>query len=179
MNGVVLNTQMKPFDNVELRRAFAAAIDWREVTSVRPELTVATQMVPTAVPTHDPSFTGQKFDQNLALTHMKNAGYPYDPVTKKGGYPEPVRFVGPADSSITDLVAPMVEQAVARVGIRMELVQVSYPAYLAEVSRDFAESLAEDPTTADLRVYVHDHGTGPFAAATGKIKNVYLARSAA
>ncbi|MGI5238491.1 phenylacetate--CoA ligase family protein [Dactylosporangium sp. CA-139066] len=50
--------------------------------------------------------------------------------------------------------------------------------YLAEVSRDFAESLAEDPTSADLRVYVHDHGTGPFAA-TGKIKNVYLARSAA
>jgi phenylacetate-CoA ligase len=51
--------------------------------------------------------------------------------------------------------------------------------YLAEVSRDFAESLAEDPTAADLRVHVHDHGTGPFAAATGKIKNVYLARSAA
>jgi phenylacetate-CoA ligase len=51
--------------------------------------------------------------------------------------------------------------------------------YLAQVSRDFAESLAEDPTAADLRVYVHDHGTGPFAAATGKIKNVYLARSAA
>jgi phenylacetate-CoA ligase len=51
--------------------------------------------------------------------------------------------------------------------------------YLAEVSRDFAESLAEDPTAADLRVRVHEHGAGPFAATAGKIKNVYLARSAA
>lgn len=51
--------------------------------------------------------------------------------------------------------------------------------YLAEVSRDFAESLAEDPTAADLRVRVHAHGDGPFAATNGKIKNVYLARSAA
>ncbi|MEV4512310.1 phenylacetate--CoA ligase family protein [Dactylosporangium sp. NPDC049525] len=50
--------------------------------------------------------------------------------------------------------------------------------YLAEVSRDFAESLAEDPTAADLRVRVHEHGAGPFAASNGKIKNVYLARSA-
>jgi phenylacetate-CoA ligase len=49
--------------------------------------------------------------------------------------------------------------------------------YLAEVSRDFAESLAEDPSAADLRIRVHDHGSGPFADATGKIKNVYLARS--
>jgi phenylacetate-CoA ligase len=51
--------------------------------------------------------------------------------------------------------------------------------YLAEVSRDFAESLAEDPTAADLRVHVHDHGAGPFAGTSAKIKNVYLARSAA
>jgi phenylacetate-CoA ligase len=51
--------------------------------------------------------------------------------------------------------------------------------YLAEVSRDFAESLAEDPTAADLRIRVHGHGSGPFTGTSGKIKNVYLARSAA
>jgi phenylacetate-CoA ligase len=51
--------------------------------------------------------------------------------------------------------------------------------YLAEVSRDFAESLVEDPSAADLRIRVHEHGTGPFADGSGKIKNVYLARSAA
>lgn len=47
-------------------------------------------------------------------------------------------------------------------------------AHLATVSRDFEQSLAEDPTTGDLRVEVHDFGTGPFADAPSKIKNVYL-----
>ncbi len=47
-------------------------------------------------------------------------------------------------------------------------------AHLIRSSRDFAESLAEDPSAADLRVAVHDHGTGPFAGAAAKLKNVYL-----
>jgi phenylacetate-CoA ligase len=45
--------------------------------------------------------------------------------------------------------------------------------HLAAVSRDFAQSLAEDPASADLRVRILDAGTGPFAA-TGKLKNTYL-----
>ncbi|MEU2616441.1 phenylacetate--CoA ligase family protein [Micromonospora sp. NPDC007271] len=50
--------------------------------------------------------------------------------------------------------------------------------YLAEASRDFAESLVEDPSAADLRVKVHDYGTGPFVDTTSKIKNVYLVKGA-
>ncbi|WP_307859448.1 phenylacetate--CoA ligase family protein [Cellulomonas sp. zg-ZUI22] len=46
--------------------------------------------------------------------------------------------------------------------------------HLASVSRDVAQSLEEDPTAADLRVHVHDHGTGPFVGGQTKIKNVYL-----
>jgi ABC-type transport system substrate-binding protein len=135
VEGVFLNTQMKPFDHVELRRAFASAINWREVVSVRPEYTLATQVIPPAVPGHDPSFVGQTYDIQKALQHMRNAGYPYDPVTKKGGYPEPVRFVAPAETSISDFIAPMVKEEVARIGIRVQMVQVSYPAALAEYSR--------------------------------------------
>ena len=51
-----------------------------------------------------------------------------------------------------------------------------YCAHLAAVSRDFAESLAEDPSAGDLRVQVHDPGTGPFAGTDPKIKNVYLVK---
>ncbi len=47
-------------------------------------------------------------------------------------------------------------------------------AHLSSVSRDFAESVAEDPSAADIRVRVHDFGTGPFARHHGKVKNVYL-----
>jgi phenylacetate-CoA ligase len=46
--------------------------------------------------------------------------------------------------------------------------------HLAATSRDFAESLREDPSASDVRLVVHDHGTGPFAGAGRKIKNVYV-----
>jgi phenylacetate-CoA ligase len=48
-------------------------------------------------------------------------------------------------------------------------------AHLARVSRDFAESLKEDPTAADLRVRVFAAGQGPFAG-TSTLKNVYLVK---
>jgi phenylacetate-CoA ligase len=50
-------------------------------------------------------------------------------------------------------------------------------AHLAAVSRDFAESLEEDPSAGDLRVAVHAFGTGPFAGGDSTIKNVYLVRT--
>jgi phenylacetate-CoA ligase len=46
-------------------------------------------------------------------------------------------------------------------------------AHLTRVSRDFAESLSEDPAAADLQVRVFAHGEGPFRG-PGTIKNVYL-----
>jgi phenylacetate-CoA ligase len=50
--------------------------------------------------------------------------------------------------------------------------------HLADVSRDFAESLEEDPTAGDLRVRLHDFRTGPFTGTDRRIKNVYLVRGA-
>ncbi|GIJ24667.1 phenylacetate--CoA ligase family protein [Micromonospora lutea] len=47
--------------------------------------------------------------------------------------------------------------------------------HLTSVSRDFAQSLVEDPTAGDLRVELHEPGSGPFAGPQ-KIKNVYLVR---
>lgn len=44
--------------------------------------------------------------------------------------------------------------------------------HLATVSRDFAQSLAEDPRAAELEVLLHDPGDGPFDRS--KLKNVYL-----
>ena len=41
---------------------------------------------------------------------------------------------------------------------------------------DFAQSLEEDPTAADLRVRVLDAGTGPLAGRQ-KLKNTYLVTS--
>jgi phenylacetate-CoA ligase len=50
--------------------------------------------------------------------------------------------------------------------------------HLTRVSRDFAESLSEDPAAADLQVRVFSHGEGPFCG-HGTIKNVYLTKEPA
>ena len=57
-----------------------------------------------------------------------------------------------------------------------ETLRTGIVAHLAGASRDFAESLREDPAAADLRIELHDHGTGPFAGTRQSIKNVYLRR---
>ena len=133
--GIFMNTQMPPFDNVELRRAVAAAIDWDEIAKLREgQLVRATQMVPPAVPGHDPTFEGQRFDPEKALQHMKNAGYPFDPKTGKGGLPEVVRYVGNADGFDTQ-AAQVIQQRLAKIGIRMTIKIVSWPTFLAITSR--------------------------------------------
>jgi phenylacetate-CoA ligase len=46
--------------------------------------------------------------------------------------------------------------------------------HLRSASRDFAEAVREDPAATDVRVLLHDHGTGPFAGGSTKLKNVYV-----
>jgi len=134
--GIFLNTQMTPFDNVELRRAFASGVDWQQIAALRPgELVTTTQMTPPAVPGHDPTFPGQKYDPAEALVHMKKAGYPYDPATRTGGYPYPVRFVANVESLPSDTIAPLAAQQLARIGIRMDIRSVSWPTFLAETGK--------------------------------------------
>lgn len=133
--GIFMNTQLYPFDNAELRRAVAAAIDWEEVAALRQgQLVRATQMVPPAVPGHDPSFEGQRHDTQKALEHMKNAGYAYDPATGQGGLPEVVRYIGNADGFDTQ-AAQVIQQRLANIGIRMSIKIVSWPTFLATTSR--------------------------------------------
>jgi ABC-type transport system substrate-binding protein len=141
-SGVFFNTQMAPFDNVEFRRAFVAAIDWSKIADAKPEqVVVATQMVPPAVPGYDPTFQGQRYDPAAALEHMKRAGYAFDPTTGKGGYPGVVRFVGAPTSIGIDLMAPMIREQVARIGIQMEIKQISWAGFLAETGKRNAVQL--------------------------------------
>ncbi len=65
------------------------------------------------------------------------------------------------------LAPPERDDAAAR--LRVALVD-----HLTSASRDFAASVREDPGAADIRVLLHDHGTGPFAGGRTSIKNVYV-----
>jgi peptide/nickel transport system substrate-binding protein len=144
-----MNTERPPFDNVELRRAVASAIDRTEIAKVRPgSIRPATRIIPSAVVGYDPS-PGQRFDYAAALEHMKLAGYPYDPVTKQGGYPGELDF-STVGGSFEQEAAEVYQQELARIGVRIRLRTLSWSAYLAETSRRGATVMGSDGWAMDF-----------------------------
>ncbi len=150
MGGFAMNTEMAPFDNVEVRRAVASAVNREHYRLLKPtQLTILGQAIPQGVDGFNPRAAAQTFDRAAALEHMKRAGYPFDPVTKKGGYPETIRFVGYRQGLI-ELEAQLLQQDLAEIGIRMEIALVSFPTYLAMTSQRKSVALSEQAWSADF-----------------------------
>ncbi len=146
---VFLNTEMRPFSNVELRRAFSAAINRDELARLRPGVVQpATRLIPPAIPGYTPT-PGEHFDLAAALEHMRRAGYPFDPATGQGGYPEELTYIGLTDSYQT-VVAQVMQQQLARIGIRFRIRALGWPAYLAETARRHRAALGNDGWSADF-----------------------------
>jgi ABC-type transport system substrate-binding protein len=131
IGGDAMNVEMPPFDNVEIRRAVAAALDRDQLRLVRAaNLRAAGTPVPPSVAGYDPTLTGQRYDLDAALEHMRRAGYPYDPVTKKGGYPHVVPYLV-YKQGLAEFMGQVVAQQLAKIGIRIELRMVNYPTFIA------------------------------------------------
>jgi ABC-type transport system substrate-binding protein len=133
--GVSMNVEVPPFDNVEVRRAVAKAINREHLRLLKPgAITPATQLLPPAVPGHDPSFAGQEHDLAAALEHMRRGGYPFDPQTGEGGYPHALPYyVYPQGYDLS--ASQVLQQALAKIGLRLDIRVVSYPTYLALTHR--------------------------------------------
>jgi ABC-type transport system substrate-binding protein len=129
--GESMNTEMPPFDNVEVRRAVAAGIDRDHYRLVKPaSIMPATQLIPPAVPGYDPSFRGQTYDYTAALDHMRKAGYRYDPLTGEGGYGAVIPYYTYAQGSGL-YTGQVLQQDLAKIGLRIELRLVNFPTFLA------------------------------------------------
>jgi ABC-type transport system substrate-binding protein len=141
--GESMNTRMPPFDNIEVRRAVASAINRDHYRFLKPaNMTVMTQLVPPGVPGYDPSVEGQHYDYGVALEHMRMAGYPYDPVTGVGGWPLPIDY--PLyDRGLLVFTAQLLQQDLAKIGLHMELRLVSWQAFLALKERPSGAALSQ------------------------------------
>ncbi|HVH47559.1 MAG TPA: ABC transporter substrate-binding protein [Labilithrix sp.] len=129
--GEAMNVEMPPFDNVEIRRAVAAALDRTALARVRASTLYPTnQLVPHGVFGHDPSLEGQRFDYTAALEHMRRAGYPYDPVTKTGGYPHVIPYLVNV-KGLQEYTGQVLAQQLEKIGLRIELRIVNYPTLMA------------------------------------------------
>jgi ABC-type transport system substrate-binding protein len=135
MGGEALNVEMPPFDNVEVRRAVAAALDRDQLVRVKSSaMRKLTQVIPPGVPLYDPSFEGQRYDYAAALEHMRRAGLAYDPATGAGGWPHPIH-VYVYKPGLYEYTEQVVQQQLAKIGLRMELHLVNYPSFLAITRR--------------------------------------------
>jgi ABC-type transport system substrate-binding protein len=133
--GEAMNTRMAPFDNIEVRRAVAAAINRNEAAMLQPaNIAPMTQLLPRDTPGYEPDFPGQRYDEAAALEHMRKAGYPFDAATGKGGWPSPVVYTV-TYPNFPSSWAEVLQQQLARIGIRLQLRLVTQNAYLAITQR--------------------------------------------
>ncbi len=119
MQGEALNTEIPPFDNVELRRAVASAIDRDHLVLLRAS-NLAPQLKPVPpLPGYDPGPIGQRHDVTAALEHMRKAGYAYDPATGRGGWPAPIAY--DAYRGLPEVTGQSIQQDLAKIGLRLDL----------------------------------------------------------
>ncbi|MCC6527501.1 MAG: ABC transporter permease subunit [Polyangiaceae bacterium] len=132
--GVFLNTEMPPFDVRAVRRAVRLALDPSVLGKLRPTLETADRLLPPSVPGPRERPSLAEHDEAGALALMAEAGYPFDPATGRGGYPEILDYVVVPDS-LEQAAAEVFQQQLARIGLRIRVRAVAYATYLAEISR--------------------------------------------
>lgn len=146
---VFLNTEVAPFTDRAVRRAVSFALDPSVFERVNPSAAAIDRVLPESIPGPDRSTPMRRHDLSLALAEMERAGYPFDPATGKGGYPDAIDFVTIV-GTLEQQVAEIVQQQLARVGLRIRLRLVSYPTYLAEIGRRRATAMGTVGWDADF-----------------------------
>ncbi len=146
---VFLNTELAPFDRREMRRAVALALDPSMLEGIRPDELAVDRVIPSALPSPRVEGLLRHHDLQAALAQMAAAGYPYDPTTKQGGYPEVIDYVAMAES-FEQQAAEVYQQQLAAIGIRIRLDLVNYQTYQAKVSRRGAAQMGWAAWAADF-----------------------------
>lgn len=131
-----MNVEMRPFDDKRIRQAVAAALNRPNLQKYYEGWTVVTgHLLPPGIAGHAPRVPyEQTYDLTRARALMAAAGYPYDPQTGKGGWPETVTYyAGEGEAAIR--YAQLMQHDLAQIGMHIEIKETSFPQHLALTGR--------------------------------------------
>ena len=132
--GIFLNTELPPMDNRHFRRAIAFAVDGSVLSKVRANVGETTRIIPPSIPGPPRDEPMRRHDVAQALREMELAGYPFDPATGRGGYPEPIDYLTIPDT-FEQSAGEIFQQQLGRVGIPIRLRLVSWATWLSLISK--------------------------------------------
>lgn len=127
--GIIMNTEMPPFDNVHVRRAVAYGIDRAGWARARSDRIMATgQLVPPNIWGYAEDLEHpHELDLERARRELREGGYP-------DGLPEPIELaVGEGD--VSRIYGELFQSDMAEIGIEVSLRPLSFPTLIAESSR--------------------------------------------
>ncbi|MBM4357137.1 MAG: ABC transporter permease subunit [Deltaproteobacteria bacterium] len=139
VEGIYLDTHRPPFDDRHLRRAVALALEPEVLGRLRPNIAAIDRILPPGTPRAE-EVVGRRHDRTAALEEMKLAGYPFDPATGRGGYPSTIGYMTIA-SSFDQAAAEVYVQQLAAIGLRVEIVPVTYASWLATLGTSRAPAM--------------------------------------
>lgn len=109
---ITLNVEMKPFDNVEVRRAINMAINKdRIVQMINGRATPATQPLPPSMPGYTKEYAGYAFDPAKAKAMLAEAGYP-------DGFQTQLYVM---NTDPNPRIAQAIQQDLAAIGVKAEI----------------------------------------------------------
>ncbi len=122
--GEAMNVETPPFDNVEVRRAVAAALDREQWAKLKPGLLRPTgQLLPPTIEGFRADLPGQVYDPAAARAHMVKAGL-------AGGWPKPIPYLI-VKQDINELTAQLLAEELAPLGLHLDIRLASYPTFMA------------------------------------------------
>jgi oligopeptide transport system substrate-binding protein len=135
------NVEKPPFDDVRVRQAFGAAVDWRRISklAVPDAEMVATSMVPPGIPGRSDRDTLPKHDPDAARALLADAGYPGGK-----GFPDVTLTTGGNDYD-----AAVVAELHRELGVTIHPEVMDFDAYF--------ERLATDPPAMWFLSWVADY----------------------
>ena len=165
---VYMNRNVAPFNSIYVRAAIVHAINYAQVINEAfggPES--ASQWVgpvPPGFPDYNPAgLAPYQYNLTLAWSEMNSSPWPYNPKTGAGGYPGTLNFEF-VNSGDFPVVALLLQADLGQIGIRVQIVGMSYNQLILEQSLDLTtglctstESINGGPYPIGLNFYSADY----------------------